>query len=103
MRGGAAMSDSICGFRDSYLSAEAIGTREKNEALGVQHSGRDTPLSQGLSPLSSACLYLRTQTSTPCAMFAKSLLSTFPCKYSINQRHVGRGGNGRLREEGGRQ
>ena len=38
---------------------------------------------QGLSPRSSASLYRRTQSSTPCAMLANSLDSTFISKYSI--------------------
>ena len=37
---------------------------------------------QGLSPLSSASLYLSTHSSTPCERFAKSLQSTFFCRYS---------------------
>ena len=38
---------------------------------------------QGLSLRSSASLYRRTQSSTPCAMLANSLDSTFISKYSI--------------------
>ena len=38
---------------------------------------------QGLSPRSSASLYLKTQSSTPCAMLAKSRDSTFLSRYSI--------------------
>ena len=41
----------------------------------------ETP--RGLSPFSSASLYLKTQTSTPWAMFAKSRRSTFIWRYSI--------------------
>ncbi len=57
---------------------------ENNEALRVHNSGFVSPRSQGLSPLSSACLYLRMQSSTPWETLAKSLDSTFDSRYSIN-------------------
>ena len=38
---------------------------------------------QGLSPLSSASLYRRTHSSTPCAMLANSLDSTLLSRYSM--------------------
>ena len=61
------------------------GARTHNGATEVEFLRIGLPkIPQGLSPLSSACLYLRTQTSTPCAMFAKSLFSTFDWRYSIN-------------------
>lgn len=63
------------------------GARTHNEAAEVEILRIGLPkIPQGLSPRSSACLYLRTQTSTPCAIFAKSLFSTFDWRYSINSR-----------------
>lgn len=59
------------------------GARTHNEALRVQHSGSNAPILQGFSPLSSACLYRRTQSSTPCAILAKSLDSTLDWRYSM--------------------
>ena len=56
----------------------------KNEAPGVQFFRSEVPKNlQGLSPLSSASLYRNTQTSTPCAILAKSRLSTFSLRYFI--------------------
>ena len=56
----------------------------KNEAREVQFFGNATPkIPQGLSPFSSACLYLSTHSSTPCAILANSLDSTFSCRYEI--------------------
>ena len=55
-----------------------------NEALRVQNSGFVSPRPQGLSPLSSACLYLRIQSSTPWETLAKSLDSTLDSRYSIS-------------------
>lgn len=53
-------------------------------AGGVRFFGIGLPNPpRGLSPLSSACLYLRTQSSTPWAKLANSLDSTFFSKYSI--------------------
>ncbi len=60
------------------------GARIHNGATENESFGRGTPNSQGLSPLSSACLYLRMQSSTPCDILAKSLDSTFFSRYSIN-------------------
>ena len=59
------------------------GIRKHNEALRVKYSGSNAPFPQGFSPLSSACLYLRTQSSTPCAMLEKSRDSTLDFRYSI--------------------
>ena len=39
---------------------------------------------QGLSPCSSASLYRKMHSSTPCAMLANSLVLTFSSRYSIN-------------------
>lgn len=57
---------------------------EKYEAPELRFS-RSSVLkdAQGLSPLSSASLYLRTQSSTPWAMLANSRDSTFFSKYSM--------------------
>ena len=58
--------------------------RKNDEAAGVQFFGNATPkIPQGLSPFSSACLYLSTHSSTPCAILANSLDSTFSCRYEI--------------------
>ena len=59
------------------------GMVERNEALRIDDSGSNAPLPQGFSPLSSACLYLRTQSSTPCAILEKSLDSTLDFRYSM--------------------
>ena len=64
---------------------EAVGSRSDttNEASEDEFFRSDVPkIPQGLSPLSSASLYLKTQTSTPCAMLANSLDSTFDWRYS---------------------
>ena len=71
-------------------SSESIDVKEYG--WSIHHEAREahcfgigtseTP--RGLSPLSSASLYLRTQTSTPWAMFAKSRRSTFIWRYSIS-------------------
>ncbi len=56
--------------------------RENNEAREVQFLRSDSPkITHGLSPLSSASLYLRTHTSIPCAISLKSLLSTLSLRY----------------------
>ena len=62
------------------LSSDADYTN--NEAPEVEFLEFVAPDPQGLSPLSSACLYLRTQTSMACDMFMKSLFSIFDCRYS---------------------
>lgn len=58
---------------------------EKHEAPELRFS-RSSVLkdAQGLSPLSSASLYLRTQSSTPWAMLANSRDSTFFSRYSMS-------------------
>jgi hypothetical protein len=54
------------------------------ESLGVEFLRIESPKNpQGFSPLSSASLYRSTQTSTPCAILAKSRLSTLSLTYSI--------------------
>ncbi len=59
------------------------GMEKHNEALRINDSGSNAPLPQGFSPLFSACLYLRTQSSTPCAILEKSLDSTLDFRYSM--------------------
>ncbi len=57
---------------------------ENNEARGFQFLRFSTPKNtHGLSPLSSASLYLKTQSSTPCAIDANSLDLTFFSRYSM--------------------
>ena len=68
---------------DSGIKLSSDADYTNHEALRVQNSGSNAPIPQGLSPFSSACLYLRTQSSTPWAILANSLLSTFDCRYSI--------------------
>ena len=58
--------------------------REHNGASGVQIFGRSTPNPRGLSPFSSASLYLKTQSSTPCERLANSLDSTLDSRYEIS-------------------
>lgn len=62
-----------------------IGDKKKNEVPEVQFLRIGTPKNlQGLSPLSSACLYLNTASSTPWDKLANSRDSTFDSRYSIN-------------------
>lgn len=64
-------------------SIRHLDAKKNNEAVGVQFFRIGVPkCPYGLSPLSSASLYLRTQTSIPCAMLAKSRFSTFSLRYS---------------------
>jgi len=57
--------------------------KQNNEVPEFQFLRIELPKNtQGLSPLSSDSLYLRTQTSIPCAKLAKSLFSTFSFRYS---------------------
>ena len=57
--------------------------KKTNEAVRVQFFRIGVPkIPYGLSPFSSASLYLRTQTSMPWAMLAKSRLSIFSLRYS---------------------
>lgn len=66
------------------ISHIPYGDVEKNnEASGVQLFRIGVPKNpHGLSRFSSASLYLKTQSSTPCAILANSLDSTFFCRYS---------------------
>jgi hypothetical protein len=57
---------------------------DKNERPWFKVLDRSILKYQGLSPLSSACLYRRIHNSTPCAMLAKSLASTFFSRYAIS-------------------
>ena len=85
--------------RPMMPDSSSIGFPRSSESIDVKEDGwsthheaseahcfgigtSETP--RGLSPLSSASLYLRTQTSTPWAMFAKSRRSTFIWRYSIS-------------------
>ena len=69
---------------DSGIKLSSDADYTNNEALRVQNSGFVSPRPQGLSPLSSACLYLRIQSSTPWETLAKSLDSTLDSRYSIS-------------------
>lgn len=75
----------ISGFRITMTYRIPYGDAENTyEAREVQFFGNATPkIPQGLSPFSSACLYLSTHSSTPCAILANSLDSTFSCRYEI--------------------
>ena len=65
-------SDNIC-----------AGAYEKNEACEVEFLRSDVPeIPHSLSPLSSDCLYRRTQTSIPCDISLKSRLSILLSRYS---------------------
>lgn len=56
----------------------------KNEAREVQFLRSSSPKNpQGLSPFFSASMYLKTQSSTPCAIDANSLAFTFFSRYSM--------------------
>ena len=58
--------------------------RKNNEALEVQFLRSSSPKNpQGLSPFFSASMYLKTQSSTPCAIDANSLDFTFFSRYSM--------------------
>lgn len=73
------MISSINRIKDCIL----IGDARNNEALEVQFLWIGFPkIPHGLSPLSSASLYLKTHTSIPCAKLANSLDSTFFSRYS---------------------
>lgn len=67
---------------DSGIKLSSDADYTSNEAPEVEFLEFVAPDPQGLSPLSSACLYLRTQTSMACDMFMKSLFSIFDCRYS---------------------
>ena len=67
---------------DSGIKLSSDADYTNNEAPEVEFLEFVAPDPQGLSPLSSACLYLRTQTSMACDMFMKSLFSIFDCRYS---------------------
>ena len=63
--------------------AAGIHENENNEAREVEFLKIDTSKKpQGLSPLSSASLNLRTHTSSPCAIFEKSRRSIFFFRYA---------------------
>lgn len=65
-------------------SIRHLDAKKNNEVVRVQFFRSDVPkCSQGLSPLSSASLYLRTHSSTPCAMLANSRDSTFFSRNSM--------------------
>lgn len=57
--------------------------KKNNEVREIQFLRGNALKTHGLSPFSSASLYLNTQTSTPCAIEEKSRDSTFFSKYSI--------------------
>lgn len=66
-------------------SIRHLDAKKNNEVVGVQFfEVGPSKIPHGLSPLSSASLYLSTHSSTPCAILAKSRLSTLCCIYSIN-------------------
>ena len=71
---------SINRIKDCIPHGDAENTYE---ASGVQFLRIGFPkIPHGLSPLSSASLYLKTHTSIPCARLANSLDSTFFSRYS---------------------
>ena len=76
---------SVLPERIGYASCDGdSGWKTHHEVCEAYRFGigtSETP--RGLSPFSSASLYLKTQTSTPWAMFAKSRRSTFIWRYSI--------------------
>lgn len=76
---------SVLPERIGYASCDGdSGWKTHHEVCEAYRFGigtSETP--RGLSSFSSASLYLKTQTSTPWAMFAKSRRSTFIWRYSI--------------------
>lgn len=61
-----------------------IADDKKNEAPEVKFLGSSSPRNlQGLSPFSSASLYLRMHSSTPCDILANSRDFTFSSRYSM--------------------
>ena len=74
------MISSINRIKDCIL----IGDARNNEALEVQFLRSSSPKNpQGLSPFFSDSMYLKTQSSTPCAIDANSLDFTFFSRYSM--------------------
>lgn len=67
----------------SLAAISITDCKKNNEVRGIQFLRSGIPkISHGLSLFSSSSLYLSTQTSMPCATLAKSLFSTFLCRYS---------------------
>ena len=72
----------------SYLKVNKVsslcGCKQKNEVSELQFLRSDSPKNaHGLNLFSSSSLYLKIQSSTPCAIDANSLHFTFFSKYSI--------------------